>query len=794
VVNAELQSFALQFKTVKSIPSRIFMKTMHYILLRLFLYATILVVTSTTSLFAGELKESSADSTYKQLAKSFINAEIDTERVANISNVTFKRDVATFTLNSGKLYWVKPIASRTVMAVFLGNGRFTFTPPTTVEREQLERAIKSQSADISFTSLVLLFADTTFNELSRKTTLKKDDNLEDATDVLKDNMSFISNAGKEWIDKDIASCFLEKQQSDLFYSFFIDDKNSRHYHFAVSPDDAEEISFAIQDEHTFRNKMQFALVNQFHRMEDYQHGIQMDERKDFTTIDDYVTSMNIEDGLSMAQVSATLTVTPRYNGRRWLRYRLSSLFNIDSIQWDKMVNSKDYMKIGSELWIRAKEPLKKGVKEKITITYSGKIFDRIENYIWMTIGSTMWYPRNSETERSTFTMKFTIPENYKLWAGGDLIEESKTDGTITTVWKVSIPAIHNTFSIGLFKEKLIEDKRIPPVRLLYGLYSKMQQDVANDLLYSLIFYSSIFGKPPFDKMTAAELYESHGQAFPGFLQLSYYTFQTAKSDGSQESFVAHEMAHQWWGMALGWTNYHDQWISEAFSEYSSLMYMQSVLKDNDKFFKRLKKFKTSIMNSRKSIFGDGIEQAPIWLGWRTATSSANQGDYSLLIYKKGAWVLHMLRNMMMDLNTFSDERFLAMLKDFYTTYYGKDPTTQDFQAIVEKHTQQKMDWFFNQWIYGSKIPKYKVAYQTTQTPEGKFKVRMRIITENVPSDFMMVIPVLADFGDKGSAPLRIVVKGNDTEFDLPLLPMEPKKINFNILESVLCDHEMVDWE
>jgi aminopeptidase N len=314
------------------------------------------------------------------------------------------------------------------------------------------------------------------------------------------------------------------------------------------------------------------------------------------------------------------------------------------------------------------------------------------------------------------------------------------------------------------------------------------------VLYSVLYYSEQFGEPPFRKMSAAEIPYGHGQAFPAFLHLAWSVFENADNTGGSESFVAHEVAHQWWGGALAWSNYHEQWISEAFSEYSSLLYMRAILKDNKRFYRKLSTYRERIINKRKSFLGDGVECGPIWLGWRVGSGWDNYGDYQTLIYEKGAWVLHMLRSMMIDLSTFDDKPFMELLKDFYQTFKGKDPTTEDFQAIVEKHVGQKMDWFFQQWIYGNKIPKYKISYKVVPGASGKYKVAMRIRQQNVPKEFNMVVPFSVKYKDDLSSPFRVVVNGEATEFTLPELPYEPEKIDFNIYDSVLCEWQEVDWD
>ena len=118
---------------------------------------------------------------------------------------------------------------------------------------------------------------------------------------------------------------------------------------------------------------------------------------------------------------------------------------------------------------------------------------------------------------------------------------------------------------------------------------------------------------------------------------------------ASEETILHELAHQWWGAGVGWETYHDQWLSEGFAEYSACLYLQAV-KGNATFLDRLKDYRKDIYSAHKFLLGPDEESGPIALGYRTS-STKTAGDYSLIIYRKGALVLHMLRNLLIDFNT-----------------------------------------------------------------------------------------------------------------------------------------------
>jgi aminopeptidase N len=298
-------------------------------------------------------------------------------------------------------------------------------------------------------------------------------------------------------------------------------------------------------------------------------------------------------------------------------------------------------------------------------------------------------------------------------------------------------------------------------------------------------FTTMFGPPPADNFYATEIPAGHGEAFPGLIHLSMATFDVTGTKGHNEVFRAHEVAHQWWGIGVDFATYRDQWLSEGFSEFAALWYLQTVRGDGKQYFEILDDWKADLL-----VRGD--EAAPIGLGYRTRDGD-NPGDYNLIVYEKGAWVLHMLRAMMIDLKTMNEDRFSGMMKDFYQTYRGKRASTDDFQRMVQKHTGQDMGWFFAQWVYHSAIPTYRVAYQVSDGADGKYVLRLRVRQEGVPDEFVAYMPVAIEMGKNEVVRIRMKVMGPTSEMEFPLLPTKPKSVKFNDLDGVLADVKTVGW-
>jgi aminopeptidase N len=140
---------------------------------------------------------------------------------------------------------------------------------------------------------------------------------------------------------------------------------------------------------------------------------------------------------------------------------------------------------------------------------------------------------------------------------------------------------------------------------------------------------------------------------------------------------------------------------------------------------------------------------------------------------------------------------MAMMTDFAQTYAGKNPSTADFQHVVEKYLPPslnltrngKIDWFFDQWVYDTAIPKLDSKFTVTDAGGGKYKVSGTMTQSQVPDNFVSLVALYINF-DKGAYAkiASVPVVGNQTkpvEFVLPL-PKAPKAVTINNMHDVLA--------
>jgi aminopeptidase N len=162
-----------------------------------------------------------------------------------------------------------------------------------------------------------------------------------------------------------------------------------------------------------------------------------------------------------------------------------------------------------------------------------------------------------------------------------------------------------------------------------------------------------------------------------------------------------------------------------------------------------------------------------------------------VMYEKGAYVLHMLRQMMRDQKE-GDRPFMVMMHDFVQQHLNRNASTESFQRVVEKHMTPamnirgdgKMDWFFQEWVYGTAIPKYKLDYTLTEE-NGKTMLKGSVTQSEVTDDFIMLVPIYLDFDGQiarlGAAKL---IGNSSIPVNVPL-PKRPKRVLLNYMHDVL---------
>jgi hypothetical protein len=756
---------------------------------------------------AGAAVTAPADTgvTFERFLDGFAALAPDPARGAAIPGFTLQRDAAEIRFGPGELFLCSAVADRVCGAVYVGSGTFLLRPPTQVEREQLARTVGADSLEVRFAAAALVFDDSTLAELERLGPFGARAPPAAAAAVAGECVRYLFGTEKKQRDLDpvVAKAVLEAGHDGMFYAHLAP-KGGDPVFFGIDSRASEAVS-ALRRPPDDRVGSDREVVTQFARAEELVLDPDSDVRG---SVDEqrYRIEASIADDLDFEAVT-TVDLLAVVEGERWLPFLLAGDLEVDSVRVDGEPASWFKGEKSSRVWVRLNRPSAKGAPLTIRFRYHGRLLERTGDWITL-LESVGWYPRHVPKARALFDLTFRVPSQFQFACVGRP-RGSRRDGRFTTSrWVTDRPVRNASFALGFFKEFEVKDARIPPLRVQMaasghtelasalgqeGITSgrAMDQQVAADAANSLAFFAQIYGPPPDSALVVTETAERHGEAFPGLIRLAWTTFQDTRASGSDEMFRAHEVAHQWWGLGLDFKTYHDQWLSEAAAEYSALWYLQAVRGDNRRFFATLKDWREEVLSNRQYLLGRGPKTGPVWLGVRNSTSTT-RGDYGLVVYRKGAWVLHMLRNLLLDLDTMSDARFTGLMRDFYRTYAGRAASTTDFQFLAEAHVGQGLSWFFDQWVYGTGVPTYDFAWTSEPAGEGRFLVRCRVEQTGVPPSFRMYVPVKVEFAGGRFARTRVLVEGARSEFTLPV-PLAPQEVVFNDLSSVLCEVRSVPW-
>lgn len=766
-----------------------------------------------------------------------LKPELDPTAVYTVDTLTLAHQDFALRLSGGQIILLKPITidsqSFVYGALYLGTSIFRFQPSLLMEREQIRRFLKTDTLYRQSDAALIVFNRSIYDRIiagrepvkqaiDRKTVLRLKNMFDNLT--IKEDYAVPFAAFKNLVAPRsrpfLAVLTSADATGDLVYMF--------------DPYQQEEVSLykkyrEVVVDLYLEKLCQYSVYadSTFERL----NGIDKDEIR----ILHYDLNGSINGG-GRYTGSAAVTISVEIGGTRLLSFDLHPKLRVDSVfdtsgqrvpfvRWTKERN-RDY-----PLYLFLNNSLTLSDTSSLTFFYHGDVAESKVG-VFLVNAASEWYPSYSYRDAATFDMSFSTPRQYAFIATGERVDSQVVDGAMHTNWRITKPTATATFNIGTLskysfevespesldiyfnehhhKAMAIENvyqsttlernedtteavaewkaNTIDPKYFAEGLGvagSHMERQVAADLIASYKLFADLFGAIPIQRLSATDLTQLTSYSYPGMVTLSYATFFKSDQFGGHQMHRSHEISHQWWGgTGVRGETYHDKWLTEGFAEYASWLYLQRV-GGNDKLLYWLGRSRKDIATLNKFLFKTRQQAGPIILGYRTSTTQSPD-DYGLIIYEKGAYILHMLRGMMLDLNTYSDSAFYALLREFHTLYRGRLATTRDFKALTEKHLGADMTWFFNQWVYGNTIPSYKFSYQLEQDSAAQYLARCVVEQSEVASDFKMPVPIEIRFRAGGSAWIRQWIDKPRCEFTIPI-EGEPKEIIFNPMHFVLAE-------
>jgi hypothetical protein len=127
-----------------------------------------------------------------------------------------------------------------------------------------------------------------------------------------------------------------------------------------------------------------------------------------------------------------------------------------------------------------------------------------------------------------------------------------------------------------------------------------------------------------------------------------------------------------------------------------------------------------------------------------------------------------------------------MMHEFATTYANRNASTADFQHVVEKYMAEPMDWFFNEYVYGTEVPTYDFQYNVKPAPGGKYLLQCSLTQSGVSGQFEMRVPLYVTVGKSIQRLGFITIKGATTvPVQIPLA-VSPDRVSIDAYHSILA--------
>ena len=397
---------------------------------------------------------------------------------------------------------------------------------------------------------------------------------------------------------------------------------------------------------------------------------------------DYKLRVNVQPPTDLS-AEAEFTLTPQHSGQRTLILELSRYLKLAEVQvngapaefiQNEAISGSDLSRRGDDLiGVVMPAPLEKDHPVKLKFKYSGPVmFNAGGDVIYVGARGT-WYPNVGPTF-SNFDLTFECPSDWQVVGTGKQVSSTVAEGKRTTRFVTSKPIGRAGFNLGKFvaataKSGAVEihaygaktvEQSLAGAEARFGKKpdpARETQQIADQAANTIQFLSSELDPFPYLNLEITQLPGMLSQSWPGLIYLSSTAFLTPderRALGVRDPYVelllsrlmlTHETAHQWWGDAVDWVSYRDEWIVEALANYSALVMLDKQHPGDMRT--ALTYYRGELLReTRNGIIADA---GPVTLGHRL-TSSKFPDAYERVLYGRGTWLIHMLRTMLREAN------------------------------------------------------------------------------------------------------------------------------------------------
>lgn len=636
------------------------------------------------------------------------------DEVYAFDHLTIERPAGVFEIEDG-LLMPGFSGDRIGRAVLVGAGRFIFTPSDRVERHQMNKYARTtaDSYTTRFDRMVLVLSPGGYEHLVEGVALSPVDggrSYDRAKALLnrvdRDYLLEMRPARERFSLAHTHPDFLQAE-IDLAES-------DRWLVYTNSPYESESVSLVQKS--GFPRNPDISPPVVWCRFSPGPEGLSGRAAEDETvrgpllSLNHYDIAGSLEHDGRRIRMKTTLEITARADPLTAATFTLNpdlDVYRVDYAGGDGALFTRQ----GTWLTVPFRQPVTGDSTTTLTLWYEGDVFrDRGGGFFGL-LTNQQWLPVHSIEDLYTFDLELRYPENLTVATVGAHVASHVEEDARVTRWRRMRPVSSLGMAISENRTRTVSAGGIDAILSVDEDRRTAESNTTRILTHigpALDFFGGVFGPYPYEKLDVVQMPDDYafGRALPSMLMLWGLYFQDAfRLDANLHAhmytevqhlfrgFLAHELAHQWWGGTVVPKTYRDAWLSEAMATYAADLYIES--ETGPSAFREMLKRHTD-----QALFAD--RHGAIDLGMRLGE------HYQAVVYEKGALVLHMLRR------TIGDEHFMNVLSRFCRQYAGKLVTTADFEAAVETETGREMGWFFDQWIRDTGYPVYRVYHASNE--------------------------------------------------------------------------------
>lgn len=393
-----------------------------------------------------------------------------------------------------------------------------------------------------------------------------------------------------------------------------------------------------------------------------------------------------------------------------LSFELHSALRVEKVV-DATGRAASFRQEGLTLQVDFLNPLPQGKPSSIAVHYGGSLASSegspVENLKLAYVapeGSYLlyparWFPVSAYgVNRFAATMRITVPSDETVIASGRASAPVRQTGKVTYTFQFDQPSFPGTVLAGKYIVQPATAVGADITLYLKPGHENFAASYGETAAKIQGFFSEKFGGLPSGHLALAEIDDSTvgGYSAPGIAALASRAFSTPVN----YRLLAHEISHQWWRCLVSPASADDAFLDEGLATYSAAMYVQEAAGDAA-FEDVMREIQIGALTHE--------DVAPI-----TQASHLHEftPEFQAIVFQKGAMVFHMLRWVL------GEEAFLKTLDAMVAQYAWKSISTDDFQKLAEKASNQELRYFFAQWVTSTGVPQFKRSWAVYRTAKG----------------------------------------------------------------------------